>query len=70
MYHYSDGVLVVGFLLFYVVHLRPPVVVHTYEFVREELESRGFVKAYFDFAEHVGSSTRAFIRTSMGTNTT
>ena len=35
--------------------------------VQEELESRGFVKAYFDFAEHIGSSTRAFIRESKGT---
>jgi hypothetical protein len=38
----------------------------TYSFVQEELESRGFVKAYFDFAEHIGSSTRAFIRQSRG----
>ena len=39
----------------------------TYSMVSSELESRGFQKAYFDFAEHIGSSTRAFIRTSSGT---
>jgi hypothetical protein len=38
----------------------------TYSYVSTELELRGFRKAYFDFAEHIGSSTRAFIRESEG----
>jgi hypothetical protein len=34
--------------------------------VAKTLEALGFEKAYFDFCEHIGSSTRAFIRTSQG----
>ena len=36
----------------------------TYSMVAKTLEALGFQKAYFDFAEHIGSSTRAFIRSS------
>lgn len=38
----------------------------TYSYVSVELEARGFRKAYFDFAEHIGSSTRVFIRENEG----
>jgi len=34
----------------------------TYSYVAKTLEGLGFQKAYFDFSEHIGSSTRAFIR--------
>jgi hypothetical protein len=42
----------------------------SYSMVAKTLESLGFEKAYFDFCEHIGSSTRAFIRTSQGTGQT
>lgn len=38
----------------------------TYAYVSIELERRGFVPAYHDFADHIGSSTRAFVRESAG----
>lgn len=38
----------------------------SYSMVARTLEKLGFVKLYFDFAEHVGSSTRAFQRVSTG----
>ncbi len=47
--------------------LPPPHWEMSYPMVQNTLESLGFQKAYFDFCEHIGSSTRVFIKTSMGT---
>lgn len=38
----------------------------SYSMVQNTLQALGFEKRYFDFAEHIGSSTRAFQRVSAG----
>jgi hypothetical protein len=38
----------------------------SYPMVAKTLEALGFQKVYFDFCEHIGSSTRACLRTSNG----